>query len=251
MADTDAVNQDPVLEVQDLRRTFDVASAPVRALRGVDLEVRHGEFVVLMGPSGSGKSSLLKIVAGLDRPDGGTVQVAGNALASLDEDGLARLRRSEIGFVFQFFELLDDMSALENVAIAAVLGGLRRRAAERRAMAVLDLVGLGDKATLRPGVLSGGARQRLALARALANSPTLLLADEPTGALDSAGTDEILELLHRLHADGQTIVLVTHDPRVSRAADRVVQLVDGRVTADEPVMPSGCVDVVGVPGAGD
>jgi len=219
----------PVLRIRGLRRTFRTTSSPVRALRGVDLDVESGEFVVLMGPSGSGKSSLLKLVAGLDRPDGGEVIVAGRSLDDLDDDDLARLRRRHIGFVFQFFELLDDMTALENVAMAALLGGLRRRQAEERALAMLDLVALGDRGAAMPGVLSGGERQRLALARALANDPTLVLADEPTGALDTAGTDEILELLRRLHADGQTIVLVTHDPHVAAIADRVVRLVDGRV----------------------
>jgi putative ABC transport system ATP-binding protein len=219
----------PVLQVRGLRRTFQAATAPVRALRGVDLDVASGELVALMGPSGSGKSSLLKLIAGLDRPDGGTVLVADTPLDGLDEDGLARMRRRHIGFVFQFFELLDDMTALENVALAAVLGGLRRRQAEDRAISMLDLVGLGDRASAPPGVLSGGERQRLALARALANAPSLLLADEPTGALDTAGTDEILELLRRLHADGQTVLLVTHDLRVAEIADRVLHLVDGRI----------------------
>jgi putative ABC transport system ATP-binding protein len=146
------------------------------------------------------------------------------------------MRRRHIGFVFQFFELLDDMTALENVALAAVLGGLRRRQAEDRAISMLDLVGLGDRASAPPGVLSGGERQRLALARALANAPSLLLADEPTGALDTAGTDEILELLRRLHADGQTVLLVTHDLRVAEIADRVLHLVDGRI--QEVVAPA-------------
>ncbi len=235
----------PVLRIRGLRRTFQATSAPVRALRGVDLEVDHGEFVALMGPSGSGKSSLLKLVAGLDRPDGGEVCVAGRSLAGLDDDDLARMRRRHIGFVFQFFELLEDMTALENVAMAALLGGLRRRRAEERALAMLDLVALGDRSTAAPGVLSGGERQRLALARALANDPTLVVADEPTGALDTAGTDEILELLRRLHADGQTILLVTHDPRVAAIADRVVHLVDGRVAPGG--VPSGGLPSGGVP----
>ncbi len=235
----------PVLRIRGLRRTFRATSAPVRALRGVDLDVDGGELVVLMGPSGSGKSSLLKLVAGLDRPDGGEVVLAGRSLEGLGDDDLARLRRRHIGFVFQFFELLDDMTALENVAMAALLGGLRRRQAEERALAMLDLVALGDRSAAMPGVLSGGERQRLALARALANDPTLLLADEPTGALDTAGTDEILELLRRLHADGQTIVLVTHDPRVAAIADRVVRLVDGRVDGNGAAVTSSAGSTAG------
>ena len=198
-------------------------------LKDINLSFYPGAKIGVLGANGAGKSSLLKLVAGLDRPDGGEVIVAGRSLEDLGDDDLARLRRRHIGFVFQFFELLEDMTALENVAMAALLGGLRRRRAEERALAMLDLVALGDRSAALPGVLSGGERQRLALARALANDPTLVLADEPTGALDTAGTDEILELLRRLHADGQTIVLVTHDPRVAAVADRIVRLVDGRV----------------------
>ncbi len=240
-SDTSAETAGDVLTVQGLRRTFDPGHAPVRALRGLDLTVARGEFVALMGPSGCGKSSLLKLIAGLDRPDGGSIVVDGEVLADLDEDDLARMRRRHIGFVFQFFELLDDMTALENVALAAVLCGLRRRQADERAAGLLDLLGMGDKLASYPGVLSGGERQRLALARALANDPTLLLADEPTGALDTIGTSEVLELLRRLHRGGQTILLVTHDPAVAAAADRVVHLLDGRIAADASPPDAGAL----------
>lgn len=236
--ESDAKPAEATLHVRRVRRTFGTTDAPMRALRGVDLAIGPGELVVLMGPSGSGKSTLLRLIAGLDRPDQGDITVAGEPLGHLDEDGLARIRRRHIGFVFQFFELLDDMTALENVAIAAILGGLRRRAAEQRAVAMLDLVGLGDRTLSPPGVLSGGERQRLAVARALANSPTLLLADEPTGALDTAGADEILELLRRLHADGQAILLVTHDPHVAEIGQRTEHLVDGRIVPPSPT-PTG------------
>jgi putative ABC transport system ATP-binding protein len=220
-----------VLLVHGLRRTFESDGAPVRALRGVDLEVERGEFVAVMGPSGCGKSTLLNLVAGLDRPDDGEVVVAGTATGDLDENALARLRRSHIGVVFQFFNLLDEMSVLENVVLPAVIAGAQRRRAESRARDLLDLLGLGAKASDGPRLLSGGERQRLAIARALSNEPTLLLADEPTGALDSEGGDEVLELFRRLHLAAQTILLVTHDARVAEAAGRVVRMRDGRMVA--------------------
>jgi putative ABC transport system ATP-binding protein len=217
-----------------VRKTFDPDTAPVRALRGADLVVHRGEMVALMGPSGSGKSTLLSVVAGLERPDDGAVAVAGEPLADLDEDGLARMRRRHIGLVFQFFNLLESMTALENVALAALVAGAPRREAERRAHGLLDLLGLLDKAGASPAALSGGQRQRLAIARALANEPAVLLADEPTGALDSEGSLEVLELFTRLHQGGQTILLVTHSAAVAAGADRVLHLRDGRVVDEGP-----------------
>ncbi|HEY5990237.1 MAG TPA: ABC transporter ATP-binding protein [Streptosporangiaceae bacterium] len=228
---TDSV---PALAMRGVRKTFEAENAPVRALRGVDLSVPSGDFVALMGPSGCGKSTLLNLVAGLDTPDEGQISVAGEDVTGRDGDDLARLRRRHIGFVFQFFNLLEGMTVLENVALPAVIAGRRRKMAETRARDLLDLLGIGDKAAAVPGVLSGGQRQRLAIARALANEPTLLLADEPTGALDSAGGDEIIELLRRLHGTGQTIVLVTHDVDVAAAAARVVRMRDGRIVAPGP-----------------
>ena len=212
-----------------MRRTFDTDHAPVRALRGVDLEVRAGEFVALTGPSGSGKSTLLSIVAGLEQADDGSVRVGGVELAGASEADLARMRRRHVGIVFQFFNLIESMTAHENVALAALTGGASRREAGARAHRLLDLLGLLDRAGTSPSVLSGGERQRLAIARALANEPTLLLADEPTGALDSEGAAAVLDLFRRLHRDGQSILLVTHDPVVAAAAERVVTLRDGRV----------------------
>ena len=222
------------LAVRGVRKTFEAENAPVRALRGVDLTVTGGEFVALMGPSGCGKSTLLNLVAGLDTADEGEISVAGEGVTGRSEDDLARLRRRHIGLVFQFFNLLEGMTVLENVALPAVIAGRRRKMAETRAADLLDLLGIGDKARAVPGVLSGGQRQRLAIARALANEPTLLLADEPTGALDSEGGEEVIELLRRLHAGGQTIVLVTHDAGVAAAAERVVRMRDGRIVAPEP-----------------
>jgi putative ABC transport system ATP-binding protein len=222
----------PVVEVRGLRKSYEAELAPVRALRGVDLRIDAGEFVAMMGPSGCGKSTLLNLVAGLDTPTDGEILMAGESLADKDEDGLARMRRRHIGMVFQFFNLLEGMSALENVTLPAVIAGTPRKQAETRARDLLDLLGLGDKAGTSPGTLSGGQRQRLAIARALANQPRLLLADEPTGALDSAGGEEVLELFRRLHAGGQTILLVTHDQPVAAAAGRIVHMRDGRIEGD-------------------
>jgi len=222
------------LAMRGVRKTFEAENAPVRALRGVDLSVQRGEFVALMGPSGCGKSTLLNLVAGLDIPDEGEITVAGEAVTGRSEDELARMRRRHIGLVFQFFNLLESMTVLENVALPAVIAGRRRKMAETRAADLHDLLGIGDKAGAVPGVLSGGQRQRLAIARALANEPTLLLADEPTGALDSEGGEEVIELLSRLHRSGQTIVLVTHDAGVAAAAGRVVRMRDGRIVTPEP-----------------
>ena len=204
-----------------------------RALRGASLVVPSGDFVALMGPSGCGKSTLLNLIAGLDVADEGTITVAGEAVTGRTEDELSQLRRRHIGIVFQFFNLLEGMTVLENVALPAVIAGRKRKMAESRARDLLDLLGIGDKAGTVPGMLSGGQRQRLAIARALANEPTLLLADEPTGALDSEGGQEVIELLSRLHAGGQTIVLVTHDAGVASAAERIVRMRDGRIAVDE------------------
>ncbi len=221
------------LVVEKVRKTFEAENAPVRALRGVNLVVPSGDFVALMGPSGCGKSTLLNLIAGLDVADEGTIKVADEFVTGRTEDELSQLRRRHIGIVFQFFNLLEGMTVLENVALPAVIAGRKRKMAESRARDLLDLLGIGDKAGTVPGMLSGGQRQRLAIARALANEPTLLLADEPTGALDSEGGQEVIELLSRLHSGGQTIVLVTHDAGVASAADRIVRMRDGRIAVDE------------------
>ncbi len=219
----------PALELRGVRKTYEAETAPVRALRGVDLTVGRGEFVALMGPSGCGKSTLLHIAAGLDRPDDGSVLLAGTEVSDLGESRLARVRRQHVGLVFQFFHLLEGMTVLENVVLAALVAGSSRRQAEGRGHQLLDLLGLLDKSSASPATLSGGQRQRLAIARALANEPTLLLADEPTGALDSDGAAEVLDLFRRLHERGQSILLVTHNPDVSAGAQRVVHMRDGQV----------------------
>jgi len=224
---------DIAVDVRGVYRTFEAEVAPVRALRGVDLTVASGEFVAVMGPSGCGKSTLLNLIAGLDLPDEGEIFVAGESLAGCDSNELARMRRRHIGIVFQFFNLLEGMTVQENVVMPAMIAGMKRKAAETRARDLLDLLGLPDKAKAAPTTLSGGQRQRLAIARALANRPTVLLADEPTGALDSEGGEEILELFRRLHTDShQTILLITHDQPVADAASRLVRMRDGRVVSD-------------------
>ena len=225
----------PALRLENLRKTFastDDEQIPVRALRGVDMTVERGEFLAVMGPSGCGKSTLINLVAGLEAPSDGTIVIDGEPIERLSEDELAVMRRRHVGIVFQFFNLLEGMSVLENVTLPAVIAGAPRKRAETRARDLLDLLGLADKAKDAPGVLSGGQRQRLAIARALANEPTLLLADEPTGALDSDGGHEVLALFNRLHADGQTILMVTHNDEVAAAADRIVRMRDGRIETE-------------------
>ena len=229
----------PVVDVRRVVRTFDGDGAPIRALRDASLRVDTGEFVTVVGASGCGKSTLLGLVAGLDVPDEGTVTVLGARVSELSPDDRARLRRSTIGMVFQFFNLIETMTTLENVGLAARLAGARRAAAEAHAMELLDLLGIADKAAMPAVSLSGGQRQRLAIARALVNAPPLLLADEPTGALDSNGGAEILELLRRLHSGGQTIVMVTHDAAVAAAASRIVTMQDGCTMEERGGRPAG------------
>ena len=228
---TSAEIADPVLTVRGVRRTFEADLAPVRAVRQVDLTVRHGEYVAIVGPSGCGKSTLLNMIAGLEPADEGEITIDGETITGRDDNWLALMRRRRIGFVFQFFNLIDGMSALENVVLALMIAGRKRKPAEARARDLIDLLGLGDKADQYPAELSGGQRQRLAIARALANEPTLVLADEPTGALDSDGGREIVELFRRLHTEGQTIIVVTHSADVAAGADRVVEMRDGRIPA--------------------
>jgi putative ABC transport system ATP-binding protein len=218
------------LRTEGLRKTFEAETAPIAALRGVDLALAEGEFTAVMGRSGSGKSTLLNLIAGLDVPTGGEVFLHGIPLSRRSESELARMRRAHIGFVFQFHNLLAGMTAREQIALAAALSGMSSRAAAERASDLLELLGLRDRSHELPAVLSGGERQRLAIARALANRPTVLLADEPTGALDSRASEEVLELFRRLHGGGQTILLVTHDGQVAGAADRILHMSDGRLS---------------------
>jgi len=209
------------------------------ALDGVSLEIHAGEAVAVMGPSGSGKSTLLNLVAGLDRPTSGSVTVHGEELDRLNERGLALFRRRRIGMIFQFFNLLDDLPALDNVALAAQLTGVSAAQARRRALELLDELGIAGRRNTYPAQLSGGERQRVAVARALMNRPALLLADEPTGALDSRAGEQVMDLLLDLHQIGQTLLLVTHDERLAtRCASRLIEFVDGKVAAERALEPT-------------
>jgi putative ABC transport system ATP-binding protein len=221
-----------VIRTRDLRRDYEMGSEVVRALRGVDLEIGAGEFVAVMGPSGSGKTTLMNLIGCLDVPTAGAYWLSGRRVSELDDDALARVRNREIGFVFQTFNLLPRASALQNVELPLAYAGLGKRERRPRAEAVLARLGLEDRMHHRPPELSGGQRQRVAIARALVNEPSLLLADEPTGNLDSETSSEILDVFEELHDAGQTLVLVTHEPEVAAHARREVHLRDGCVERD-------------------
>jgi ABC-type lipoprotein export system ATPase subunit len=227
-----------VLRARGLRREYGKGEALVRAVDGVSLDVATGETVAVMGPSGCGKSTLLHLLGGLDRPTGGEVWLAGQSLGRLGERGLARLRRDAVGFVFQAFHLMDELTAVENVELPALLAGSSPRAARRRAAGLLEQVGLADRARFLPTALSGGQRQRVAIARALVSDPLVVLADEPTGNLDSESTLEVLRLFESLHTAGQTLVIVTHDSRIAATADRLIGMRDGAF-ADETRLTGG------------
>jgi putative ABC transport system ATP-binding protein len=216
-----------VLRARGLRKHYGHGEGLVRAVDGVDLDVAPGETLAVMGPSGCGKSTLLHLLGGLDRPSGGEVCLAGRRIDQIGEKALARMRRTGVGFVFQAFHLMEELTAVENVELAALLAGRSARAARRRATELLEQVGLADRATFLPSALSGGQRQRVAIARALANEPLVVLADEPTGNLDSASTLEVLRLFESLHEAGQTLVIVSHDARVAATADRLISMRDG------------------------
>jgi ABC-type lipoprotein export system ATPase subunit len=227
-----------VLQASALRKEFGKGDALVRAVDDVSLDVATGETVAIMGPSGCGKSTLLHLLGGLERPSAGSVELAGSRLDRLGERGLARLRRSAVGFVFQAFHLIDELTARENVELPALLAGKSPRFARRRASELLDRVGLAERAGFLPAALSGGQRQRVAVARALSNEPVLVLADEPTGNLDSAATMEVLRLFGALHEAGQTLVIATHDSRIAATADRLLSMRDGALI-DETRLTGG------------
>ncbi|CCH31367.1 ABC transporter ATP-binding protein [Actinosynnema sp. NPDC047251] len=221
----------PVIELREVSRRYD-GGPP--ALHDAALTVRAGEAVAVLGPSGSGKSTLLNLIAGLDRPDEGTVTADGVRVDRLGEAAAARYRRQRVGLVFQFFNLLDDLTVADNVALPAQLAGVSRAEARRRTAELLAALGVDRHADAYPGRLSGGERQRVAVARALVNRPALLLADEPTGALDSASGEEVSALLAGLNAEGQTLVVVTHDLELAKACtNRTIRIVDGRVTEED------------------
>ena len=234
------VPRDAVIVTRNLQRDYDMGGEIVHALRGVDVTIRKNEFVAIMGPSGSGKSTLMNLVGCLDSPTGGEYWLNGHRVSELGDDALARIRNKEIGFVFQTFNLLPRATALHNVELPLVYAGLGSRERRRQAEDALERVGLKDRMQHRPNELSGGQRQRVAIARALVNRPSILLADEPTGNLDSATSEEILGLFDGLHGEGQTIVLVTHEHDIATHAHRQVHLKDGRVERDF-MTPRGAV----------
>jgi putative ABC transport system ATP-binding protein len=233
-----------VLRTRGLRREYGKGEALVRAVDGVSLDVAAGETVAVMGPSGCGKSTLLHLLGGLDRPTGGEVWLAGQSLGRLGERALARLRRDAVGFVFQAFHLMDELTAVENVELPALLAGRSPRTARRRAAGLLEQVGLADRAGFLPSALSGGQRQRAAIARALVSDPLVVLADEPTGNLDSEATLEVLRLFESLHAAGQTLVIVTHDSRIAATAGRLIGMRDGAFV-DETRLTGGTTGNLG------
>jgi len=216
-----------LIELEGVKKSYQQGSRKVEVLKGVDLFVGEGEFVAVVGPSGSGKSTLLNIIGGLDRPTQGRVMVAGEEISRMGEEALARWRGRNIGFVFQFFQLLPTLTALENVMLPMELMGTFKGRRKERAMELLEMVGLADRAHHLPGELSGGEQQRVALARALVNDPPIILADEPTGNLDSVSGARVMRALSQFHRQGKTIVLVTHQMKLAQEADRVLQLQDG------------------------
>lgn len=222
----------PIVRAEGLTKTHYGEGVPVHAVRGVDLSVRPGEFVAVTGPSGAGKSTLLHLIGGLQRPDSGKLWLAGERVDTYREARWAVLRRRSIGVVFQFFNLVSNLTVADNVELPALLAGASPKAARDSRAELLAELGLEGRERSMPGELSGGEQQRVALARALVNHPTLLLADEPAGSLDSKGTREVLRLLSRFHQRGQTIMMVTHDARMASAADRVISFFDGRIADD-------------------
>jgi putative ABC transport system ATP-binding protein len=223
---------DTVIQVRQLTREYDMGGELIHALRGVSLEIRRNEYVAIMGPSGSGKSTLMNVLGCLDTPTAGEYWLNGQEVSRMPDDALARVRNKEIGFVFQTFNLLPRATALQNVELPLVYAGVPTRERRRRAEAALTRVGLAERMGHRPNELSGGQRQRVAIARGLVNRPSILLADEPTGNLDSTTSDEIMKVFGDLQTQGQTIILVTHEPSIAAFAHRTVVLRDGRIDSD-------------------
>jgi putative ABC transport system ATP-binding protein len=230
----------PILRLQDVGKVYATGSVEVEALRGVSMQVERGEYVAIMGPSGSGKSTLMHILGCLDVPTSGSYDLAGEDVSTMSEAALATVRNRQIGFVFQQFNLLASLAAWRNVELPLCYSGMGRAERKERAMRALERVGLGDRVDHRPGELSGGQQQRVAIARALVTDPALILADEPTGNLDSHSSADVLGLFTELHDQGRTIVLITHEPDVARSAQRIVRILDGQVDSAIP-LPAGNV----------
>ncbi len=221
-----------IIELHDVHKVYDMGAEKVRALNGVDLAIARGEYVAIMGPSGSGKSTMMNLLGCLDTPSTGSYVLNGTAVEKLDDQQLAAIRNKEIGFVFQTFNLLARTDALQNVELPLIYAGIPRKERRERAARALDRVGLGDRKHHLPNELSGGQRQRVAIARALVNDPSILLADEPTGNLDTATSTDIMNLFDELHGQGNTVILVTHEPDIAAHADRKIVLRDGKVLTD-------------------
>lgn len=221
------------IRLRDIKKIYKMGGQELAALNGIDLDIKRGEFAALMGPSGSGKSTLMNILGCLDRPTVGSYELEGKEVAHLSDDELAVMRNKHIGFVFQNFNLLSRISSLENVALPLVYAGVGASERRKRAQQVLEAVGLGDRAEHLPNELSGGQRQRVAIARALVNNPEIIMADEPTGNLDTKSTKEIMEIFQEMHGRGKTIILVTHEPEIAVCANRQLLVRDGVITRDE------------------
>lgn len=221
------------IRLRDIKKIYNMGGQELAALNGIDLDIKRGEFAALMGPSGSGKSTLMNILGCLDRPTVGSYELEGKEVAHLSDDELAMMRNKHIGFVFQNFNLLSRISSLENVALPLVYAGVGVSERRKRAQQVLEAVGLGDRAEHMPNELSGGQRQRVAIARALVNNPEIIMADEPTGNLDTKSTKEIMEIFQEMHGRGKTIILVTHEPEIAVCANRQLLVRDGVITRDE------------------
>jgi putative ABC transport system ATP-binding protein len=221
-----------VIEIQNIVKNYQVGSVIVRALRSVSLDIKRNEYVAIMGPSGSGKSTLMNILGCLDTPTKGQYVLNGTDVSKMEDDQLAEIRNKEIGFVFQTFNLLPRYTALENVTLPLIYAGIPRHEREEHAIKTLDEVGLSDRMTHKPNELSGGQRQRVAIARALVNTPSIILADEPTGNLDSKTSYDIMGLLDKIHEKGNTVIVVTHEEDIARHAHRIIKLMDGEVSAD-------------------
>ena len=228
-------NSEIVVESIDLKKEYHLGDVIVPALRGINLQIKKGEFLVIMGPSGSGKSTLLNMIGGLDNPTAGQVFINGQDISKLSDSALTELRAREIGFIFQFYNLVPVLTALENVELPMMVTGVAEKEGKKRAIELLEMVGLGDRLHHRPDELSGGQRQRVSIARALANTPSIVLADEPTGDVDTKTGDEILDIMHHLNKNmGVTMIVITHDPVVSEHCDRLIRIIDGLIATDKP-----------------